>query len=75
MDTNDSKLIWKSINWKGQVESDEREHPTDAEQFKEIGNRMVCNKYRGIIIMDTLAKIYDVMILNRLKLWCSIDIR
>lgn len=37
------------------------------------GNRMSCGNYRGITIMDTLAKVYDTMILNRLKLWWSID--
>ena len=37
------------------------------------GNRMCCGNYRGISIMDTLAKIYDKMILNRLTLWSSID--
>lgn len=37
------------------------------------GNRMLCNNYRGNSIMDTLAKIYDVLLLNRLKLWCHID--
>ena len=37
------------------------------------GNRMMCNNYREISIMDTLAKLYDTMILNRLKLWWNID--
>ena len=37
------------------------------------GNRMACGNYRGISIMDTLAKVYDKMILNRLTLWSSID--
>ena len=37
------------------------------------GDRMSCNNYRGISIMDTLAKMYDTMILNRLKLWYNID--
>ena len=37
------------------------------------GNRMVCGNYRGISIMDTLAKIYDKLLLNRLLLWSSID--
>ena len=37
------------------------------------GNRMRCGNYRGISIMDTLAKIYDKMILNRLTQWSSID--
>ena len=34
---------------------------------------MSCDNYRGISIMDTLAKIYDTMIMNRLLLWFSID--
>ena len=37
------------------------------------GDRMSCDNYRGISIMDTLAKIYDTLILNRLMLWCHID--
>ena len=37
------------------------------------GNRLLCNNYRGISIMDSLAKIYDILILNRLQLWCNID--
>ena len=37
------------------------------------GNRMCCGNYRGISIMDTLAKVYDKLILNRLTLWSSID--
>ena len=37
------------------------------------GDRLSCNNYRGISIMDTLAKMYDTMILNRLKLWYNID--
>ena len=37
------------------------------------GDRMSCDNYRGISIMDTLAKIYDTLILNRLCLWFSID--
>lgn len=37
------------------------------------GNRMLCGNYRGISIMDTLAKLYEILILNRLKLWWSID--
>ena len=36
------------------------------------GNKMLCGNYRGISIMDTLAKIYDTLILNRLTLWCNI---
>ena len=166
LDTNDPKLIWKSINWKGNFESDALTTPND-DQFKEhfehllgsqnieyednlvdspyvpvlddpftmeelsqavkslnvnksflgicpgimrklpiswftfflailnfvfmrccyplawcysklivlfkSGNRMMCNNYRGISIMDTLSKIYDILLLNRLKLWCHID--
>ncbi len=34
---------------------------------------MCCGNYRGISIMDTLAKVYDKLILNRLTLWSSID--
>lgn len=37
------------------------------------GNRLNCSNYRGISIMDTLAKIYDMLIMNRLTIWCSID--
>ena len=37
------------------------------------GNKMDCGNYRGISIMDTLAKLYDLMILSRLQLWCFID--
>lgn len=36
------------------------------------GNKMLCGNYRGISIMDTLAKIYDTLILNRLILWSNI---
>ena len=34
---------------------------------------MTCENYRGISIMDTLAKAYDKLLLNRLSLWVSID--
>ena len=37
------------------------------------GGLMICNNYRGISVMDTLAKLYDTMILNRLQLWWNID--
>ena len=37
------------------------------------GDRLSCDNYRGISIMDTLAKIYDTMIMNRLLLWFHID--
>ena len=37
------------------------------------GDRASCDNYRGISVMDSLAKIYDTMIMNRLSMWCSID--
>ena len=37
------------------------------------GNKLDCNNYRGISIMNTLAKIYDMLLMNRLSRWCSID--
>ena len=37
------------------------------------GDRMSCENYRGISIMDTLAKVYDKLLLNRLSLWAIID--
>ena len=37
------------------------------------GDRMDCGNYRGISIMDTLAKVYDKLLLNRLTLWSAID--
>ena len=37
------------------------------------GDRMLCDNYRGISIMDTLAKVYDTLIMNRLKIWMAID--
>ena len=37
------------------------------------GNRSLCDNYRGISIMDTMAKLYDTMIMNRILLWCNID--
>ena len=37
------------------------------------GDRMDCGNYRGISIMDTLAKMYDKLLLNRLSLWSAID--
>ena len=37
------------------------------------GDRLSCDNYRGISIMDTLAKIYDTLIMNRLVLWFHID--
>ncbi len=41
--------------------------------FKGGKDRLECGNYRGISIMNTLAKLYDYLILNRLKLWTSID--
>ena len=38
------------------------------------GCRAICDNYRGISIMDTLAKVYDMLILNRLILWCNFDL-
>ena len=37
------------------------------------GEKMDCSNYRGISIMNTLAKIYDTLLMNRLTLWCNID--
>ena len=37
------------------------------------GDRMSCDNYRGISIMDTLGKIYDTLILNRLLMWHNVD--
>ena len=34
---------------------------------------MLCDNYRGIRIMDTLAKIFYMLILNRLRLWYYVD--
>lgn len=33
---------------------------------------MMCGNYQGIGIMDILAKIYDMLIMNRLKLWYNV---
>ena len=41
--------------------------------FKAGKDRLDCGNYRGISIMNTLAKLYDYLILNKLKLWASID--
>ena len=37
------------------------------------GDRYDCGNYRGISVMDSLAKIYDLLLLTRLKLWAYID--
>ena len=37
------------------------------------GDKSACENYRGISIMDTLAKVYDKLLLNRLSLWSAID--
>ena len=37
------------------------------------GDKYDCGNYREISIMDTLAKMYDLLLLNRLKLWARID--
>lgn len=37
------------------------------------GNKLDCGNYRGISIMNTLAKNYDVLLMRRLRLWFSID--
>ena len=34
---------------------------------------MLGSNYRGISILDTMAKIFDTMILNRLKFWGEVD--
>ena len=37
------------------------------------GDRMFCDNYCGISIMDTLSKLYDTLIMNRLRLWVDVD--
>ena len=37
------------------------------------GLRYLCGNYRGITITDSLAKLYDKVIYNRLKRWFTID--
>ena len=37
------------------------------------GLRYLCGNYRGITITDTLAKLYDKVLYNRLKAWIKID--
>ncbi len=41
--------------------------------FKGGKDRMECGNLRGISILSTLAKLYDSLMLNRLKLWADID--
>jgi hypothetical protein len=37
------------------------------------GLRYICGNYRGITITDTLAKLYDRILYNRLRVWVNID--
>ena len=37
------------------------------------GLRFMCGNYRGITITDTLAKLYDRILYNRLRVWINID--
>lgn len=37
------------------------------------GDKHECGNYRGISVMNTLAKVYDMLIMKRLSIWCSID--
>ena len=37
------------------------------------GSKMLCDNYRGISIMDSLAKVYDVVLNKRLSLWFKPD--
>jgi len=37
------------------------------------GCKILCENYRGICITDTLGKLYDTVLFNRLKLWITID--
>ena len=37
------------------------------------GNKVLCGNYIGISVMDILAKIYDTLILNWLKLCCNVN--
>ena len=37
------------------------------------GCRLLCGNYRGISITDTLGKLYDKILANRLTLWMDID--
>ena len=37
------------------------------------GAKLQCGNYRGISIMNTLSKVYDLLITKRLSVWFSID--
>ena len=37
------------------------------------GQRNLCSNYRGISIMDTMAKLYDYLLYNRLRQWYKPD--
>lgn len=37
------------------------------------GYRLDCGNYRGISVMGTFAKVYDLLILSRLQVWSSTD--
>ena len=38
------------------------------------GDRLCCGNYRGISVMDTLAKIYDSVLNDRLRKWLRVDV-
>ena len=37
------------------------------------GSRLTCSNYRGITINDTLEKLYEILLNNRLKLWMDVN--
>jgi len=37
------------------------------------GDRMNCGNYRGLSIMDTLSKVYDILLNERLKTWVDVN--
>ena len=37
------------------------------------GIKSDCNNYRGISIVNSALKLFDIMILNRIKLWANVD--
>ena len=37
------------------------------------GNRMLCRNYRGISVIESLAKVYDYILYNRLSRWFTPD--